>query len=298
MLKLVLIPVAGFIFARAKKLPDNVITLFSDILLMICYPAMVLEVFAQRDMWGLWRESISVVIVCGAAAVTLFLLGKFFLFRNHGQEPLLTFMLGSSCVTYIGIPVSEIMLGPYGLKVAILYGLVTDIFCWYLFYPFFLVGKKRVSLSRLLLNPCIVCMLAGLIFSLSGAAMPAPAAEALSALSACVSPLALLILGFTLANKDLGLIVRNLWALRFSACKVLLIPLLCLPLIMTLTDPVTALALLTLIACPTALLSVIWARGWGWDVSLATDCFINSTLLFFLIALQLIYMLKNIVMKL
>ena len=88
---------------------------------------------------------------------------------------------------------------------------------WTLIYiwgaPVLLIGdsNKKMKLSQRLksfLNPMLICMFIGMAIGLLNIRLPAFAGSAVSAAGSCMSPVAMLLTGMTLAKCDLGRILR------------------------------------------------------------------------------------------
>jgi predicted permease len=141
-------------------------------------------------------------------------------------------------------------------------------------------GRHNLAATarRIMLNPIILSALAGLLYSISGAGLPAVFDRSLSILSAMALPLALLLIGASLSLE----LLRHHWRLvcLASLFKLVLLPAGGLGLfLMAGLNTATFQAALILLAAPSATLTYVMAKEMEGSPELAVTAISTSTLL-------------------
>ncbi|MCD6534647.1 MAG: AEC family transporter [Deltaproteobacteria bacterium] len=138
--------------------------------------------------------------------------------------------------------------------------------------------KARDLLVPVLLNPVILAALSGIVFNLSGLAMPQVGDRFLLILSGLALPMGLLLIGATIS-----LALLRQWlpqALLVAFFKLFLLPAAALLLFrLTGVDELTFAPALILLAAPTATLTYVMAREMGGHVDLAVASVSLTTIL-------------------
>ena len=133
-------------------------------------------------------------------------------------------------------------------------------------------GERKSMTGRLkpLANPMFAGMIIGILLGLTGLQLPAFAGSAVTVLGNCMSPLAMLLTGITIAGIDLKktLAIRSIYAL--TAIRLVLIPLLMLGALLVLRpERGVALCALCAVAMPLGLNTVVVPAAYGRDTSVA-----------------------------
>lgn len=190
-------------------------------------------------------------------------------------------------IGYIGLAVVFYALGNNGLSVAgflapfiILSQNILSILSFNIYS-----GTKRHKfksliniLSTIFLNPIIISALVGITFSFFGLKLPNFLNRFLEITSSMALPMALLIIG---ASLSLSLLTKSLtWLFSSLALKLFFLPFIGLILLKnTGTDPFSVEVAVTLLAVPTATVSVIMSGEMEGDIKFASSAVTLSTLL-------------------
>ena len=248
---------------------------------------MILANIWQLDFKLLWAQSAVTVIFSTGLTLFLFFAGKHYFRRAAFRSPALwSFMFGIGNVAYIGIPMLQMFFGESAVTLAIVYSSVGDVFIWLLHYPAVLKGEKR-PLREVLLNPCLIALILGLILSEAKIPVPEILAPGLNASAKVVPVTALFYVGTVFAGAKLREIPRDMLAWNFSAIKVVVLPAVCFLILWPIIGASQAVILAMIAACPTPLLSLVWARDDPADEMDTQRCFFISTLLYLAVMLTL-----------
>lgn len=281
----------GYLAARSKLVDGSAADVLPQILFNICYPAMIVETFASIDLGYLLGSGLPVAVA--TVVITLILLsGSLLIFRRCSpeQRALYTFLAGVGNVTYVAIPMFQIFLPAQGALLAILHGASQDPLIWAVYNPL-LIGSQKgkgQSLSKILLNPCLMATAAGLVLVGFRLTIPAVLMDTISRLSGITAPVAMLLIGMLVQRYGLFSWVRDKKALLYSVVRVLVFPISIGFALFPFVAPVTAILLAVLFATPGPLMAVAWATQAKSQVEFTVHCFLASTLLYLLVMTPLL----------
>ena len=285
--RFILIPLLGWGAVKSGAVGERGRRYTGLFLINFCYPLMIFANIWQTDFHALWAQSAFTVAFCLGLTSMLFFGGQLYFRRRNYEHPALwNFMLGITNVAYIGIPILDMFFDSRAVALGIVYNSVGDLFIWLLYYPMTLVGNRR-PLRQLLLNPCLLALLASLGLSLGGVKAPEILQPYLGFSTTIVSVLALFYVGLILSQARLGELVRAAGAWKFSAVKVILIPAACFFALWPITGVEQAAILAILAGCPAPLLSLVWSKDSPDAQRDAVNTVVITTLLFFAIVIPL-----------
>lgn len=249
---------------------------FAHVLIYLVLPCAILQsFFTERTaekaaalgasfLWGFLVLALAVVIAAllfhrqpidnfGAA------------FSNAGFMglPLITSILGSECVFYAAgmIAFLNIMQWFYGQRI--------------------LSGERsKLSVGTILKNPLIIALMLGLLVFFTGLEPPAVVSRCVSAVSALNGPMAMIILGFYLAQTNLRALFGKLSTYLVSAVRLILIPMATLALLAVApgVSNEIRLALLLAASAPVGANVAVYAQKLGKDYVYAVETVCLSTL--------------------
>lgn len=272
----------GYFAAKTRLIDPGATKILPQILFQICYPAMILETFSSIDTDFLLGSGLPVAVA--TVVITLILLfGCLAIFRKlePEQRALYTFLAGVGNVTYVAIPMFQILLPPQAAVMAILHGSSQDPLIWAVYNPL-LMGSQRkgVSLVELVCNPCLLATVAGLIMVPLGISLPPILLTTVSRISSITAPLAMLLIGMLICQYGLLSWLGDRKALTYTLIRVLVFPLVIGLCLLPFLEPVTAALLAILFATPGPLMAVAWATQADSQVEFTVHCFLASTLLY------------------
>ena len=231
---------------------------------------------------GMEQVAVALVLLLVLMSLLSLLAGRLLRLKLAALSSL--FQGGVRFNTYVGLAAAAELFGESGILWGALFlGLMiplVNVFCVALFVlgdPGAKRSWKGLWLS-LLQNPLIIACLLGGALNLSGIGMPSPLVPVLSLLSQMALPLGLLAVGVGLELRVLRSGGMALWA--SCALKLLIYPLVFIPIAWLLGLPEQAVAVLLIFAAlPTASSAYILARQLGGDAPLMAAIITVQTLL-------------------
>ena len=290
--------VLGFALSRWKLIPDNSHTVLSKLENYVFVPALVLGTFLNnftRDQigaaWQLLRGSLMLAFI----AIALALVCVRFCTRDPYERNIFTYGLCFSNFGFMGNAVVSALFPEIFLEY-----LIFTLPLWSLIYlwgvPVLLMADsagKQALAQRLknFANPMFVCTLAGMALGLAQLPIPAFFRNVVSSAGSCMSPVAMLLTGMTIARFRLEEVLRIRQVYTVTVLRLLVFPLLFLG-AMTLTafEDTFAVCALCSLAMPLGLNTIIIPSALGKDTKVASGMALVSHVLS-LVTIPLVFML-------
>ena len=279
--------VVGYLCNRRKLLNAVAIKGITELLVLIVTPCVIVHSFIQQKFavsllgdLG-WALAMSVFAHAVGAAVAFLCLHD----RNPNRGGVLRFAAIFSNAGFMGIPLEYALLGADGVFFGAMYVVVFNLVCWSLGVAVMCRGMKNVGLRALFVNAGTVGVALGLPFFLFSLKLPEVVGRPVEMLADLNTPLAMIMVGWYLAETDFRPVLRCGAAYGVAALRLVAVPLVviaafvgvraCVPAL----NPVMAVAISTAAAAPTAALTTVIAARYDKDVSTATSLVSGTTLL-------------------
>jgi len=270
--------VLGYILSRWKFVPDNAQAVLSKLENCIFIPALVLGTFISNfttqkisAAWSLLSGSFVLAII----AIILSLLCVRFCSRDKYERSIYTYGLCFSNFGFMGNAVVSALFPDIFLEY-----LIFTLPLWSLIYlwgvPVLLLGDSsgKPNLAQRLknfVNPMFVCTLLGMLIGLLSIPIPQFISSAVSAASNCMSPVAMLLTGMTIARFNLWEVLKIKSVYLVTALRLLVFPLLFLGVLVLIPMPeVFATCAVCSLAMPLGLNTIIIPSALGKDTKVAS----------------------------
>lgn len=251
-------------------------------------PSLLVVTLARADLsqFSWWHVGVAAILPLVAVAALLWL-WFLSLYKGDGKSFTSLFQGGIRLNTFVGLALSEALLGSEGLTIAALVaGFMISTVNLLCIFTFALATESMVLTVKKLLyqvfaNPLVLACLAGGLLNTSGIGLPSPFYETLQVFSRAALPIALLAVGAALQMRMLT------HAFQLSAigllCKFVLLPLLGVvsTTIMGIDDAI-ATVIVVFMALPTAPSAYILAVQLGGDRQLMASMITQQTIIAFL----------------
>lgn len=284
---LLILMVVGFILVKVKAVPENGTQVISKLENNVFIPALVMGTFMTK----LTPENLGdygKFVLCGGAVVLVtipiaILVAKL-LSKDSYLRNIYTYGLAFSNFGFMGN--------------AVVQALFPDLFDEYLIFvlpfwagiyvwgvPFLLMpndGKKRSLWAWIkpFVNPMFIGMLVGMVLGLTALPLPGFVSSAVNTLGSCMSPLAMLLTGMTIAKINLKKAFTNVPVYIASIIRLVLLPLAAIGVLcLVKLEYALALCVVCNLAMPLGLSPVVVPAGYGKDTSDAAGMALISHLL-------------------
>ncbi len=282
MLALLIIIGAGYLAAKTGMMDEHTNNQMSDMIVNLFNPMLV----AASAVNAVGQISLDAMKTAGLIAAGMFLIfiiaGMIFapLFeKDREQRKIFQLMFVFSNVGFIGIPVISSILGEeYAVYVTEFMLVYTFVF--YTYGIALMEGHFSLYSLKSMVNPGTISGLFAMAVIFFSIPLPGFIKTALTYLGNVTSPMALAAVGFALANSDLKKVFGQPQLYVFSVFKLLILPLLMLPLLKLVTNDQALLPVcMVMFGMPVGNMPLILGNQRGMDVTSCSAAIILTTVL-------------------
>lgn len=276
----------GWVAYRLKWLRTEALHGMTNLLLFLVAPAVTIQAFQRPfDAGRLRTIGIVFVIDLVAFAITIGVARALMnrrLVPDAAKRAALQFGTVYSNSGFIGIPLTQALLGSDGVFYAVTYVAAYTVYVWTHGIGLFGHAHVRPSMKvrRVLLNPGIISILIALPLYILGVHIPSPISDVVGYLGAMNTPLSMIVVGVNLAAFSLTTIFNDKLVWLGVLARNILVPALFVVLLGLLPiDPVARMAILISVATPVGAMLVIFSVRHDQNTQFATKLLCLSTLL-------------------
>ncbi|MBQ2926047.1 MAG: AEC family transporter [Ruminiclostridium sp.] len=282
MLALLVMIAAGVIAAKGKMLDTHTNAKMSTMIVNIFNPMLILS-SAAGAVGQVPLQRILLVFGIALGMFLFFILAGMVLTRFFSKDPvqrkIYQLMFVFSNLGFIGIPVVSSVLGAeyvvYVSQFLLIYNLV-----FYTYGRTLMRGRFNLAALRSLINPGNIACVLAMVLVLANIQLPGFLHTAVDYLGGAASPLALVSVGFTLANANVKEIFGDKKLYLFTFLKLLVLPMVLLPLLRLLpVDDGLAAVCLVMFGMPVGSMPLMLITERGLDGRTCTAAVIMSTIL-------------------
>ena len=292
----VVLMVIGYIGARTKLLNSEFTKAASKLTLNVFMSATIINSVIANPPQLSGGELAKVMLACFVSVGFGYLLSALIVrllpFQRE-RKPLMELLISVTNTMFIGVPVAEPIFGSQAVFYIAMSCIPFNVFLYT-----YGVWRMNQSGERVKLNwkdmvsvPLIATMAALLIFVLN-IPMPGVVKELCSTLSAATMPMSMLVIGSSLGGVSLldAFKEKNLYFA--SLMRLVLVPLLTLPVLKLITtDPVLLGAMVIIAGCPSAVMVTVLAIQYGRDAEYTSKGILLNTVLSMVTLPALVYFL-------
>lgn len=194
----------GYCAVRLRVLDGKGVSALSTLVLYFAQPALILSKMQQpvtpRLLSELGCVFIGTCLIMGAGGL---LAWRLFAGQPRDRRAVMTNLVMASNCGFMGYPVIEAAMGSDAVIYAVMYVSAFNVMCWTL-GAYFYRGKSAVSLGRIMTNPTILAVLAGLLLMLTSWRLPGFVNSALASMGGITTPVAMFVIGARLVDLKIG----------------------------------------------------------------------------------------------
>lgn len=284
-ISLFIIMIIGYTLRKTKVFDDASNARFTRLIIYVSLPAQIIKAFASNQGIVSNKEVLFMFGMSTLAYLLYAIVGIVFLvlFRvPEEKKGTFLFMMMFGNVGFMGMPLTEALLGEEALIYAVIFNVIFNL----LVYSFgiLMICKKdnnfRFPIKKLLNMPLISAILS-IILYFGKVQLPSVAIQSLDYMGNVTTPVAMLILGSTIAGMPWKELFDEWRIYIFTAFKLILIPLIVILLLKVAPDmnPLIYGSLILLSATPVATNTTMLAIEYDGDRALASKGIFFTTLL-------------------
>ena len=292
----------GYVLVRAGVLDKGAAGVLSKLESWLFVPALVMGTFIGNFTVDILQTAGKLILFSFAIMVVILplsILVPRLCTRDRFKRRIYTYGLAFSNFGFMGNAVVSALYPEIFFEY-----LVFVIPLWILIYmwgvPVLLIsddGEEQTLGKRLksFLNPMFICMIIGMVIGLTGIRLPDWTANVIDTCGACMSPVAMLLTGMTVAGMDFRRVLSDKSIYAVTAIRLLLIPLAAIGVLFLLPiDRTFFVCAICSLVMPLGLNTVVIPAAYGKDTSTASGMALVSHLLS-CITIPLIFLLMEIV---
>ena len=271
--------VIGYILLKGKFIPENSATVLSKLENILFVPALVMGTFINQCTPQTLKTAWQLLVFALCLAVVLIIASLFCIklcFKEEFLRKIAAYGLAFSNFGYMG---NAIILAVFP-EIFFEY-LIFTLPLWFLAYgwgvPVLLIastGEKQSVKDRIkaFANPMMIGMLIGMVIGLTQLKLPTAVTSVIDAAGSCMSPIAMLLTGITVAKVNLLSLLTKWRIYLLAGFKLVIYPLVYI--VICLLLPQNSFFTTTILTCgmcaaamPTGLSNIIVPAGYGKDTS-------------------------------
>ena len=277
----------GFFLTKIKVVPESADGVLSKLENNLFAPCLIMGTFISEFRIDSLTASWKPIAVCALMLLITIpmglLLGRIFSKNKHDRN-IYTYGLCFSNFGFMGLAVVKALFPHVFMEYNVfLLPLWVGVYGWgipALLIPSDQADKSFKATFKRIANPMCVCMVIGAVIGVTGLGKLIEGTVVMDIINtsgSCMSPLAMLLTGITIAKINIPKVVKNGGIYIASILRLVVIPLVLTPLFMLLPiDNSTVLCALCALSMPLGLSPVVVPAGYGQDTSLAAGMAVIS----------------------
>ncbi len=271
----------GFIIKRMGLVTKEGSKQLTNILLFLVTPCVLIKAYQVEFK----TELVFNLLIAFAAAIAInilsLLVAKLFFGKKENEHSVINeYCCAYSNCGFMGIPLLEAVLGSVGVFYGSTYLAIFNILYWTHGVYIYSGDKKSLSLKKIIINPGVLGVVAGLFLFFTRIELPNIVMTAVGYMAGLNTPVAMLLLGIFLADVDLKKAIKNSKLYSVSFVRLVLIPALAVIILKLAHIPnEVAVAVVIPVACPCATASALFAAKYDLDAGYASEIVSLNTLM-------------------
>ena len=277
---------AGFMARRLRVLGDAAVDGLANLLMVVVTPCLIVDCFRRPfdpQMLGALGVAFAIAVVGHFAAIAI----AAFVVRHRDEDVRRPLMLAAvfSNAGFMGLPLEQAILGGEGVFYGVVYVVVFNLFIWSWGLGTMQgadSGSRRAGALKMLVNPGTVGLAAGFPIFFFSLELPQIVVEPLHHIANLNTPLAMIVVGYSLAGANLGRVAKVPAAYVATFVRLVVYPLAVVAVMYPLRgalDREMALALSIAASAPVAAMVSMFSVKYRRDVETSVAVVSASTLL-------------------
>lgn len=282
MLSLLLMIGTGYLIAKKGMMDEHTSGQVSGMVVNVFNPLLFLS-SAANAAGSITPDTMFQICLIAVGMFVCFIIAGMiltpFFDKDADQRKVFQMMFVFSNLGFIGIPVVSSILGSGHVVYVTEFLVVYNIF-FYTYGITVMDGSFSLSCLRSLVNPGTVCSIIAMAVILCNIQVPEFIRTAMTYLGNAASPLALVLVGFSLAHADMKRIFKEARLYLFSLIKLLVLPFLMLPVLRMVTDDTAVISVcMIMFGMPVGNMILMLGNERGIDGTTCSAAIILSTVL-------------------
>ena len=275
----------GYALNRRRLVDERAVKGMVEILVLLVTPSLIVHVF-QRPFESRLLAGLGWAFGAAIAAHLLGIAASFMVRDRDGRRrSVLRYAVVFSNAGFMGLPLEQALLGDMGVFYGVVYVVIFNLLCWSYGLVVMCGSMKDVRPRTLFVNPGTVGIALGLPLFLMSVKLPPVLGLPVKMLADMNTPLAMLVIGWYLAQADFGAVIRTRSAYFAAFLRLVAIPAAVLAGMYAASrafpgmDRTMAVAIIASSAAPAAALTTMLAARYDRDVPASVGIVAGTTFL-------------------
>jgi predicted permease len=266
----------GVILFKLGQLDEKGVGQLSNLALYVATPCVVIRALAipfdaEKISTGVLVMLFFLIIFAVSVVIGRFGCGK--------ADRVGTFAVVFSNSGFVGIPLIQGILGEEYVFYVTMTMVVGTITFWTYGVLLMSGDKNEVSVKKILTNPNLIAVVVGMILFFTIDELPYVILQTLNGMANMNTGLGMVILGATLGASNVGLMVTDTRLYKAIALRLVVVPLVCIPILLLMPVPFEVrMVMMIIAAAPAASATSMLALKYGADYSYGTGLSIGTTI--------------------
>lgn len=273
--------VLAFICYKGKILKEGSNKVLSDVLLHLINPILIFVSY-QTDFEPAMLQGLGIAFIMAVLSHLVFLLlAKLLVPANHNKRFLeeRCSLIYTNC-GFFGIPLVNGIFGAEGVLYLTAYVTIFNLLIWTHCVSVFSGKTDLKSVLKVLKSPTILAIIIGLPMLIFQIRLPELILRPLEMIEEMNTPIAMLVAGISIAQSDLGKLVKNFRLFFICFLKMLVFPLISMVILKVLFGSTMVSQIIMIAgACPSATMVTMFALEEKRDATYCSEIFALTTLL-------------------
>lgn len=296
MIQLFIVIALGYFLNRIGIFDQTLNKKLTTLLLSVTTPAMILNsVLSNQNSASL--NEVAMVFIVAIAVFTILPIVSFVLVKIMRipvkQQGLYMFMTVFSNIGFMGFPVMQAIFGNEAVFYTAIFNMGFNLLVFSLGIVMMNYGNEnKVELNiKNVLTPGVIASIIALIIYFTKITFPIVIVNTCSMIGNITTPIAMLLIGSTLANMPIKEVFNDIRIYPYTIVKQVLLPILAFPILQFFIQDTYLLGItFIMIAMPVANSAVLFATEYGGDIKLAAKTVFITTLLSVVTIPTLVYL--------
>lgn len=278
-MKLAILIAAGFILRKKEILPSMSRKSLTDVVMFFLLPCNILNSFWKATVdESTFTTCLNVLILSIVLDVLAIIIGLvFFRTGDPKKDPVLRYSLMLPNANFLGSPLINSLYGATGTLYWSIYMIPYRIFMYTYGVAMFTKPDKNSLVKNLLLHPCFLCTIVGLIFMFTPLTAPKFLIDVTGYGSNTITALTMIIIGGILAEANWKDMVSK-WSVIFAGVRLVFFPLLMAIICKLAKVDIAVAGVLTILSgTPAATMGTLFAEKYDMDKRLCAQAITLST---------------------
>lgn len=272
---------SGYIANKKNIIKKETIPGLTNLVLYFVTPCVIINSFIRKfDESMLSGLGITALFAFVIHLINIILALLFIRNKDKSRERVLRFGSIFSNCGYMALPLQQAILGDDGVFFGAVYISVFNFICWS--YGIILMSNEtsNMSIKKIIFNPGVIGIVIGLIVFIFSIPVPSVIAQPIEYMASLNTPLAMIIVGYQLANTNLLRIFKDTSLYMAVVLRIIIIPVITIIMLSLINIEKTVLVTAVIAAsAPTAAITSMFAIKYRQDIDLSVSMISLSTIL-------------------